>query len=76
MAKKIINPQLVEALRANPNAEKVTRKSVVFRASFINRALDQYLLGGTPRTRYRCRDAADSRRSGPRSPTTSTTTTT
>lgn len=49
MAKKIIDPQLAEALRANPNVEKVTRKSIVFKASFINRALDQYLLGGKPR---------------------------
>lgn len=49
MAKRIIDPQLAEALRANPNVEKVTRKSIAFKGSFINRALDQYLLGGKPR---------------------------
>ena len=49
MAKGIIDPKLAEALRANPNVERVTPRTVVFKPSFINRALDQYLLGGKPR---------------------------
>lgn len=49
MAKGIIDPKLAEALRANPNVERVTPRTVVFKPSFIEHALCQYLYAGKGR---------------------------
>lgn len=51
MAHGEIGPELAEALRANPNVERVTARTVVFRRAFIEHALDQYLNFGKPRLR-------------------------
>lgn len=49
MAKGTIDPNLAEALRANPNVLRVTAHTVVFAPSFIEHALPQYLNAGKPR---------------------------
>lgn len=49
MAKGSIDPNLAEALRANPNVLRVTARTVVFTPSFIEYALSQYLNAGKPR---------------------------
>ena len=46
MAKGSIDPNLAEALRANPNVLRVTARTVVFTPSFIEYALSQYLNAG------------------------------
>lgn len=49
MAKDTIDPNLAEALRANPNVLRVTARTVVFAPSFIEYALSQYLNAGKAR---------------------------
>ena len=49
MAKGIICPKLAEALRANPNVEKAASRTVVFKPSFIEHVLYQYLRAGKAR---------------------------
>ena len=49
MAKNCISPQSAEALRANPNVERVTAKTVVFKPAFVEYALGQHLNAGRAR---------------------------
>lgn len=49
MAKGIIDPKLAEPLRANPNVERAASRTVVFKPSFIEHVLYQYLRAGKAR---------------------------